>query len=465
MPTITLTADNDDVAIEDSESIVNALAGDDLITDFGAFNTINGDAGNDVITSFGLYSILNGGEGDDTIAAYQTTTMNGDSGDDNLTLEASDSLVDGGEGNDTLRSSGSGNTVKSGGGDDWLFVTGATGTTTVEAGLGNDQLFVAGMFMTVMAGAGDDVIYNGPEFSGITPFVDFCTVDAGDGNDTVTGVYRFGILRGGAGDDSIDVVSGAQEISGGEGNDRIKVGPASAKVKVTGDAGDDTLVLEQPEVTTDITQYVSLAGGVGNDIYEIDTMQFTLIENSGEGIDTLRSSVISLDLGQVVNVENAVLQGTAALNLIGNDGKNWLGGNDAANALQGLSGNDTLSGSGGRDVMTGGTGKDVFDFNVMSDTAFGADRDVITDYTRLVDKIDLADIDASTKFAGNQAFKFIGGQGYHKIAGELRFWTNDQAGTANDFTVIGADLNGDGHGDMQIQLKGLFALTAGDFVL
>ncbi len=88
-----------------------------------------------------------------------------------------------------------------------------------------------------------------------------------------------------------------------------------------------------------------------------------------------------------------------------------------------------------------------------------ANRDVIADFKHLVDKIDLASIDASTKASSNQAFKFIGTAGFHKVAGEVRYFQ----GTSH--TYIAADVNGDGATDLQIELLGKVRLTKTDFIL
>ena len=90
---------------------------------------------------------------------------------------------------------------------------------------------------------------------------------------------------------------------------------------------------------------------------------------------------------------------------------------------------------------------------------------MITDFKHLSDKIDLKDIDASLKLTGDQAFKFIGQQAFHHIAGELHFIKVDKPGTALDMTIVEGDRNGDGVADFQIELSHLVALTKADFVL
>ncbi len=145
------------------------------------------------------------------------------------------------------------------------------------------------------------------------------------------------------------------------------------------------------------------------------------------------------------------------------------GGNDKINALAGGDflfggdGTDTLTGGLGRDIMRGDDAvsvRDIFDFNSIKETGKTAStRDIIRDFTHLVDDIDLKTIDANTKIAGNQAFKFIGQQAFHRVAGELHF---QQAGGN---TIVSGDVDGNGSADFQIQLNGLLNLTKVDFIL
>ena len=122
--------------------------------------------------------------------------------------------------------------------------------------------------------------------------------------------------------------------------------------------------------------------------------------------------------------------------------------------------------TGGRDVMTGGLGHDVFDFNRIGETGkTGATRDVITDFTHGQDKIDLFDIDAKQGTVKNDAFKFIGTHDFHHVKGELHDFKINNPGKAHDYTIVEGNVNGDGNADFQIALKGLIALTKGDFIL
>lgn len=195
--------------------------------------------------------------------------------------------------------------------------------------------------------------------------------------------------------------------------------------------------------------------------------------------EVLSSASITLGDGAV----HATLLGVANINATGNNAANTLLGNKGANVLSGLNGNDNLiggagndrligglgtdqlTGGAGRDIMTGDGSRDVFDFNAASEIGRTATtRDRITDFLHGTDDIDLSTIDA---VAGgpNNAFRFIGRSAFSGQSGQLHFLQQNPAGTVNDKTIIEGDLNGDRVADFQLELTGLIALTAGDFIL
>jgi hypothetical protein len=130
-------------------------------------------------------------------------------------------------------------------------------------------------------------------------------------------------------------------------------------------------------------------------------------------------------------------------------------GNSYSNTLYGTSGNDTLNGNGGRDVLWGNSGGDTFVFDTTSE----ANGDTIADFVRGTDKISLSGMDASTRASGNQAFTFIGAQGFHKVAGELKAYQS------SGNTYVAGDVNGDGAADFTIKALGVHTFAATDFVL
>jgi Ca2+-binding RTX toxin-like protein len=164
---------------------------------------------------------------------------------------------------------------------------------------------------------------------------------------------------------------------------------------------------------------------------------------------------IGEDLDTATNIDaTAIVRGKSAT--AGND---LLIGTNGKDKISGLAGNDTLVGGLGVDNLTGGLGADVFKFNASNETGkTSATRDVITDFKHSEgDKIDLSGIDANSKLAGNQAFKFIGSKSFSGNAGEVRFDSTNK--------ILYGNANADKTPDFAIQLNGVKSLVIDDFVL
>jgi serralysin len=217
----------------------------------------------------------------------------------------------------------------------------------------------------------------------------------------------------------------------------------------------------------------TLVGGAGNDIYMTDGGD-TITEASNAGTDTVKSSATTT-LG--LNLENLTLTGSLAINGTGNTLNNVLTGNSAANVLNGGAGADRLNGGAGADKLNGGTGKDVlsgaagndtFIFNNVVESAITATTtDVITDFVKGQDKINLSAIDAfAPSTSANDTFDWKGTAAFSSSTkGEVRYQKFDNRGSTNDYTMVWIDNDRDSGFEMAIRLTGLHNLTASDFIL
>ncbi|MGV3551806.1 Ig-like domain-containing protein [Rhizobium sp.] len=173
------------------------------------------------------------------------------------------------------------------------------------------------------------------------------------------------------------------------------------------------------------------------------SLKFTVTDDGGAangGQDTSSVHTLTFDVTDVVDRFN---------------------GTRRSESINGTSGADIIWGGKGADNLTGGAGADSFVFKSIAESTVKANgRDFIRDFDRTEDDlIDLAKIDANTTKKGNQAFDFIGKQGFHDVAGELRF---EKTGSG---TYIYGDVDGDGKADFAIRLAAKMAMRADDFAL
>jgi trimeric autotransporter adhesin len=144
------------------------------------------------------------------------------------------------------------------------------------------------------------------------------------------------LIKGGPGNDTLNGTSNSDELQGLGGNDTLN-----------GKGGNDVL---DGGTGADL-----MSGGAGNDTYWVDDAGDVVSESSGQGTDTVRTT-ISYTLG--ANVERIRLEGSASIDATGNSLANQLTGND---------GNNVLNGMGGSDSMTGGLGDDTYHVDNSND--------------------------------------------------------------------------------------------------
>ena len=86
-------------------------------------------------------------------------------------------------------------------------------------------------------------------------------------------------------------------------------------------------------------------------------------------------------------------------------------------------------------------------------------HDLVTDFLRGIDLIDLSGIDADIRLAGVDAFRFIGGVVFDGLAAALNFFFEAR----RNVTVLQGDTNGDFAADFAIDFSGALPLSYDDF--
>jgi trimeric autotransporter adhesin len=272
-----------------------------------------------------------------------------------------DDLILGTPGSDVIRGLAGNDIVRAGDGDD--IVAGGIGRDRLEGGAGNDTYEYA-------RGDGDDAIYDiagsndslqfGPGITVEEVRVYKATLDGPSGVLPGFGLVlknSVGILEvagldvvkfaNGTTWDAVQLEALSRIVEGSDGNDFLLSGTSGPDI-LLGLAGNDGLDgLAGDDRLDGGTGADSMKGGLGNDTYVVDNVGDLTIEVSGEGVDTVESS-ISWTLA--ADVENLTLTGANATNGAGNGLSNTIIGNAAANRLDGAGGADSMSGGAGNDI-------------------------------------------------------------------------------------------------------------------
>src|SRR5262249_37231938 len=142
--------------------------------------------------------------------------------------------------------------------------------------------------------------------------------------------------------------------------------------KITGTKANDTLSGGDGNDTLDGGAGAdSMTGGTGNNVFFVDNIGDKIDATAGATDEVRWNLATSLTLSAALfGIENAILLGTAAINLSAADDTvpNRLEGNNSANGIFGLGGNDTLIGNGGNDTLDGGVGTDDMQGGAGNDT-------------------------------------------------------------------------------------------------
>ncbi|MCB1446300.1 MAG: calcium-binding protein [Rhizobiaceae bacterium] len=209
-----------------------------------------------------------------------------------------------------------------------------------------------------------------------------------DEHGAIIGTY--GILASSTGGQSFKIVNHGTIIApetqfaivAGDGNDRI-ISDGRMVGNVVLGSGNDVLNLLHGSAKGDFF------GNTGDDTLITDKASHKLIENAGEGIDTVKSTV---DYKLSPEVERLILLGGKDIDGTGNATANTLRGNSGDNILKGLAGADELFGNKGNDKLYGGGDGDIFHFSS------GDGKDKVMDLAIGVDDVDLSGWNAINTF-------------------------------------------------------------------
>lgn len=401
-----------DATYMETNTLMHGGDGDDYL--FGAFrhtNEMHGGGGDDTLWGQGVNDSLDGGAGNDFVfdadnagdgtiqdggpqTAYNHDTLIGGDGDDQVLSTGGGDLLDGGAGNDFLQAAPDRE-------DDDILIGGA-GDDTINGGMGIDTAVFSGLRSQYFVTAVDQ---GGP--------VPSYLVSGPDGSDTLSGIEFLTFDDGTFA--PVDLLNEAPTITsdGGDATAAVSITEnttAVTTVVATDSNAGDTLAYSKVggadadlftiDASTGVLAFISApdfeasADAGANNVYEV---QVQVADGNG-GSDTQTISVTVTDEANVINgtpqadnltgtanediitgfADNDVLSGLAGDdvvnagqgddNLDGGDGDDTLNGGQDADTLVGGAGNDTMNGGQDADTFIGGAGNDTMDGGAGPDT-------------------------------------------------------------------------------------------------
>ena len=363
---------------------------DNVLTGNEAPNVLKGGLGNDVyVVSEGDTVAESANQGLDLVKAdvdyklgsnIENLTLTGTS-DVNGTGNSLSNVITGNAGANAINGGAGGDTMLGAEGNDTYTVDNVADVVIEQADEGSDLVLssvdyslsahVEGLKLigsTAFKGAGNalDNVLTGNSNANV--------LEGMEGNDTLVGGAGADTLKGGVGNDiyAVDVIDDVIIENLDEGVDTVNSSVSyalasnveilnltgGAHINATGNTLDNALNGNTGGNLLDGGSGAdTMAGGKGNDTYVVDNQDDVVVENTGEGTDTVRS-LITYVLGE--NIERLTLLGSNSVNATGNAQGNTLIGNLSANVISGKDGNDTIDGGGGADTLIGGGGNDTY---------------------------------------------------------------------------------------------------------
>lgn len=430
--------------------LYNGTSASNLKTLTNGEDIANGLNGNDTLNGLGGIDILSGGNGSDT--------LNGGDGNDTLNGDANDDTLIGGAGADTM-AGGTGNDTYSVDEFDTVTEAAAAGTDTIDTTL-NSYSLAALANVENLSFSGDG------NFTGTGSTV-VNRIEGGEGNDILDGLGGNDVLIGGLGDDTYFVTQQGEVAElAGEGIDTINsvvtyslLGATvsavtvpgnslanvenltllgSTNINATGNALDNILVGNTGNNTLsggtlNASGADTMSGGLGNDIYLVDNAGDTVIENLGQGTDTVQTSLATYTLAD--NVENLTIVASQPILF-----RNFTG-NGLNNTITANGGNDVVTGGAGNDIVNGGGGNDTF----MATVSDGNDTYNGGTGATSIDTYDLSGLSSSVTISIEGAnLRAIGAQNGSDLLTSMENLIGSQVG--DSITVNGAANVLDGRG-------------------
>lgn len=451
---------NDSLTGSTGSETLSGYAGNDTLDGRSGNDTLVGGTGSDSYVAYGAGDVIveNAGEGLDSVQSSGTYTLptnvenlsltgsgaysgTGNALDNVITGNVYANLLSGADGNDTLQGNGGIDTLAGGRGDD-LYAVVDPGTVISENASEGVDAVNSTVSLTLGANLENLTLAGASAING-TGNTTANTLQGNSAANTLDGAAGVDTMHGGAGDD-VYIVDNASDVvveSAGEGVDTVQssIGyTLSANVEnltLTGSSVMNATGNDQDNVLTGNSANNVLNGGKGNDTYAI-TSGDTIIENSGEGTDTVVTASTYTLAG--TNLENLTLTGTSRINGTGNAFGNVIVGNSANNALTGGDGNDRLVGNGGTDTLAGGKDDDTYVIDDSRDSIV-ENANEGTDTVETAFAYTLATNLENLVLAAGAAINGIGNVGNNVVTGnEL---TNVLDGGAGADTLVGSTGN------------------------
>ncbi|MBR4641941.1 MAG: hypothetical protein IKO74_04365, partial [Selenomonadaceae bacterium] len=419
--TILTGAGNDTISLGDSATniLIEYTEGDgsDLIQGFNGTSTLKiGDGLNDTFSKeiVGSNILINVGDGVITLVGTASLASVNIQGEEKDKMSVTPT-----EGNDSLNNSLEGAIIEALGGDDTIENSGDN--VTISGGEGDDSISNYGANVSINGNAGNDNILNSNDASGTT-------ILGGADDDTITNYAANVSIDGGAGNDS--VLNGGSDVTidGGDGGDTIHNYEEAVRLSISGGAGNDSISNYGESITIDtgagndtVFNYgasTSIIGEAGNDF--IVNEGTNIFISGGDDKDTISNNGdnVTIDAGDDIDV---ITNNGSSVSINGGAGNDFINNGEALDGESDANpDNVTIFGGAGNDNIVNNIGANLsINGGEGADTVenYGSNSTVEggADNDYLINLSDSVSIDGG---AGNDTISNYDGSGGTLLGGE-----------------------------------------------